>query len=77
MNEINKEIPEGRRSAEMTLVRMLKKHMSWVDVVDITTALWRIGFIADSLEKEHRRFQSDKDGENTLSDKLPNPGQVR
>ena len=58
MDEIKKEIPEGRRGVEMTLVRMLKKHQSWADVVDIADALWRVGFIADSVEAECRKLDS-------------------
>jgi len=50
-------MPKGRRSAEMVLVRMLKKHISWADVKDITDALWRIGFIADQLEEEKKLYK--------------------
>ena len=71
MPEIKEEIPEGRRNTEMILVRMLKKHRSWVDVVDITAALWRVGFIADSIEEECNRNRGRiGGGENTSSEQL-------
>ncbi len=59
MAEIRKEVPSGRRNVEMILVRMLKKHMSWQDVRDITDALWRVGYIADSLEREHHHLSDE------------------
>lgn len=52
MPEIKVEVPEGRNKVEMSLVRMLKKHRSWADVRDISEALWRVGFIADGVERE-------------------------
>ena len=56
MDNFNKEILEGRRNAEMNLVRLLKKHRSWADVLDISAALWRVGFIADCMESERHMF---------------------
>ena len=65
MPEIKLETPEGRNAAEMTLVRMLKKHRSWHDVTEITSALWRVGFIADAMEREAKHLAGSGTQENT------------
>lgn len=63
MPEIVKEYPEGQRSAEMVLVRMLTERRSWADYMEISQALWNIRFHADSMRKEHDLLNADT-GEN-------------
>lgn len=62
MPNIEKEYPEGRRHAEMTLVRLLKRHRSWHEVREISEALWRVDFIADALKREHDKFHNNAGG---------------
>ena len=66
MPNIEKEYPEGRSQTEMSLVRLLKGHRSWHEVREITEALWRVGFIADNMKREHDQFHK-ADGVNCES----------
>ena len=59
MPVIKKEYPEGQRRAEMILVRMLTEHRSWADYMEITQALWRIRYHADSMKKERDHLTAD------------------
>ena len=59
MPEIKLEYPEGKRSAEMILVRMLNDKRSWHDYMEITQALWSIRFRAESMKKERDTLNAD------------------
>ncbi len=52
MPEITKEYPEGRKSLEMALVKMLSDKRCWLDYVAIGNALHNIRMHAESMEKE-------------------------
>ncbi len=63
MAKIEKEYPEGLRSAEMALVRMLRDKRSWNDYMEITQALWNIRFHADQMRKEQSFLCGERDPE--------------
>lgn len=58
MAEITAEYPEGKRNAEMSLVRMLSEKRSWVDYVEITNALDNIRRHAGSMDEERKLLAS-------------------